>query len=87
MEENKTNDTNIYNCPNCGARLILDKKVCEYCGSVNKYYNKKAPKDIQMDKNLNDSRDITNAIGGFLGGVILNDIFNGRPGRPPHRRK
>ena len=80
MEENTKDNIkeNMYKCPNCGASLSVEDKKCEYCGSYNKFYKKQEDKEISPNKTIeNDREDLTDVIGGFLGGVILNNIFTG----------
>ncbi len=80
MEENTKDELkdNLYKCPNCGASLSLEDKKCAYCGSYNKFYKKQEKKDLATNKPIeNNLENLSDVVGGFLGGVILNDIFTG----------
>lgn len=43
------NVSNSYNeCKNCNFPVYEDQKFCPHCGTKNKHYNKKAPKEIPI---------------------------------------
>lgn len=67
-----------FKCASCGASVLPDEKKCSYCGSANKYYQPKEIKELKMDgKPEFNGKNFSDAVGGFLGGLILTDIFKG----------
>ena len=79
-----------FKCPNCGAPLKLEDKVCAYCGSPNQSYKKEEPKPVQTEKKETDfGEEFGNMMSGLFGGMMMGGLMRGitrtlRGSRPPH---
>ena len=60
--ENKEKETN--KCSSCGANTSLEKKYCDYCGTVNMNYKEKS-KSLSVEDCKN-----TGGIADIFGGIL-----------------
>ena len=62
-----------YRCSSCGAGLKKENKTCEYCGSMNKYYQEEKVQDMAEaeDTNFSVGEILDDILGGVMGGMMI----------------
>lgn len=69
-------------CPNCGAPLKSDARLCAYCGGENLNYT---PPKIEQPETDEQAETLDGGFGQFMGGMVGGMMLGGmvRPMFPP----